>query len=107
VGYYTHSLDAVLVLLSLVHVTLQADVHLVLGSVPMVIQRQGFAVAQKQEHLAFGLFDLLLWGNLFDVVKEVRFYLSHNDLLVDPQLAVSFGCKEIPRISGMLFREVG
>jgi len=84
VRYHTHSLDAVCVGHTLVHIALDADVHLVVGSVSMVIQRQGFAVAEKQEHLASQLV-----GNL-DVDCDV-FHSSHNALLDDPQSAVSIG----------------
>jgi hypothetical protein len=84
VVYDTHSLYAVCVLNTFVHVALDADVHLVVGSVSMVIQRQGFAVAEKQEHLASYLV------GYFDVDCNV-FHSSHNALLDDPQLAVSVG----------------
>jgi len=84
VRYHTHSLDAVCVRHTLVHIALDANVHLIVGSVPMVVQRQGFAVAEKQEHLA-----AYLVGNL-DVDCDV-FHSSHNTLLDDPQLAVSIG----------------
>jgi hypothetical protein len=82
VGDYAHGLDAVLVLVSLMSVALDADVHLVLGSVPMVIQRQGFAVAQKQIHTARCL--LLLLACRLEVERCVlNFNFSHNDLLID------------------------
>jgi len=90
VGYYAHGLDAVLVLMSLMSVALDADVHLVLGSVPMVIQRQGLAIAQQQKH-ATACCLLLLFSLWLEAQRRVlNLNFSHNDLLVDVDTLAAF-----------------